>query len=227
MLQHDEKKLNLYKGSVVWFCCYLSQFIKLSRQLKAGLHVSKRKIIYASSMAEQYKTKLIEDKAAMGFGGGLNFIKDHHFKDFSIINHEIVGDKSKVLPTVSNNIDYFPDHVSNYDYEVGIYALALGWSDGKKGLYPPDLEKRPQKEHPDMPQEEARFINNAIYDPEKIIDKLVFCPVTCFDSCKNIQELKNMYRSLCKTYHPDSADGYGKLFCQITDEYNKRLQMMN
>ena len=51
-------------------------------------------MIFSANMAELYTSDVIEYKAALGLDGGINFIGDHHFKDFSIIDFEIVGDKA-------------------------------------------------------------------------------------------------------------------------------------
>ncbi len=227
MAYYNPEKLISYRSSVVWFCCYLSQYIKLSRQQEKGLHVSKRKLIFSANMAELYTSDVIESKAALGLDGGINFIGDHHFKDFSIIDFEIVGDKAKVYPTVSRFVKGFPDHTSHYDYETGLFALALGWSDQMKDLYPADLELRPKRDTSGMSEKSVKHLDDILNSPERVIDMLTFCPITCLDKCTSVDELKRTYRALCKTYHPDNSGIYGNLFVCIKNEYNKRLKIIS
>lgn len=137
--------IQAYKASVTWFCCYMAELQRFADMVEKGEMPSRRKVIYASSMAQQYAPEVLKNKEALGFTDGFSFLEDNRFDGFSILNGRLEGDRDKILPLVRKWVEGFPGTANNYEYEVGIYALALGWSEEKKGLYPADLETRPRR----------------------------------------------------------------------------------
>ena len=135
-----------YKSSVIWFCCYMAELQRLADAAAKGIEPSKRKVVFASSMAESYKKDVMAFKESMGFSDGFSFMEDNRFNGFRICQGRLEGDLDKVYPIVKKWAEGFPDTANNYEYEVAMYALALGWGDQMPDLYPADLETRPKKE---------------------------------------------------------------------------------
>lgn len=47
-----------------------------------------------------------------------------------------------------------------------------------------------------------------------------------FAGCTTSEKLEQRYKSLCKTYHPDTGSGDEETFKQMQDEYNQLKQSM-
>lgn len=134
-----------YKSSLIWFCCYMAELQRFAEMKEKGKEPSKRKVIFASSMATFYKKDVLAYKEALGLTDGFQFMEDNRFNGFSIRNGRLEGDKDVVYDIVSGWVQGFPDTANNYEYEVAIYALALGWAERMPELYPKDLETRPKR----------------------------------------------------------------------------------
>lgn len=136
MPHYSQELLKRYRSSVTWLCCYLAQMQKFAELKVAGIDPPKKKLVYATSMAQRYMGYLLQDKEAMGLHDGLEFLGNNNFDGFSIIDGAFHGNKDRVMPVVGKWVKGFPDSADNYEYEVAIYALALAFSDEKTGLYP-------------------------------------------------------------------------------------------
>ncbi len=114
-----------YKDSVMHFALYAARIAYLADLKEKGVPVDKGDIAYAGSCLSSYKEYLLEDKAALGFTDGLEFLEDNKFFGFEIKGGKFLGEPESVLPIVTKWLDGFPETANHYQYEVSCLVMCL------------------------------------------------------------------------------------------------------
>lgn len=138
-----EQLLINYRDSLFWFCAYNAQLQQFGEAIEQNQEINKKRLIYAAVMLEHYKSYLLEDKKALGFDDGLDFLENNRFIGFEIKEGKFIGDKDKVLDIVAKWRDGFPQKANNYQYEVAMLCLTLAFPEVLKDLYPSKYNDEP------------------------------------------------------------------------------------
>ena len=129
-------KISRYKDSLLYFCLYTAEIQHFADLIDDRKDFDYRKLVFAASMAEKYKTFLLDDKKELGFTDGLAFLEDNKFLGFEMKDGRFIGDPDKVVPIVRKWVDGFPKVSNHYQYEVSIYVMAMIYGNLNKNLYP-------------------------------------------------------------------------------------------
>lgn len=138
----SEDLVEQYKYTTLQLTLWLAQMQKFADRLEKGLPVNKKKYVYAASMLADYKKYFLEDKKALGFDDGFQFLEDNRFIGFYIQDgklHKEV-DNDEIYRIVDKWFYGFPVSANHYQFEVATYVVSLSEEKTREGFYPKELE---------------------------------------------------------------------------------------
>ena len=130
--EEEEENLPLarYKDRVKWFCRYLAETQHMIDAMEQGVEIESRRLIFAMSMARQYKAALIKEREAMGFDKDLSaFSSDHRFAGFALkggrLFYDEGADKNCVEKVTRKWLKGFPAQYDAFHFETASLITAL------------------------------------------------------------------------------------------------------